>query len=64
MKGKDIPNRIADALGCGSCICREDCLTGKPFKDCHHSVVLPKLVTALLAGVFNKETNREVGDGE
>ncbi|KKK92919.1 hypothetical protein LCGC14_2698110 [marine sediment metagenome] len=37
-------NKIADALGCGLCVCREDCLNGRPFKDCPHSKVLPRLI--------------------
>ena len=37
-------DRIADALGCGECVCREDCLNSKPFKSCPHSETLPRLI--------------------
>ena len=50
MKVKDIAYEIADTLGCGLCVARDDCLEDKPFKDCPHSEILPRLVRIVEAG--------------
>lgn len=43
----ELGEKIADALGCGLCVCRKKCLSGDPFKDCPHSNILPKLVALI-----------------
>lgn len=56
----DDREKITDALGCGGCVAKEDCLSGKPFKDCPHSSILPKLI-ALFPGEVCPECE-ETGD--
>jgi len=43
----ELDNKVADALGCGLCVARKDCLSGKPFKSCPMSVKLPKVLALI-----------------